>query len=463
MAKLDPYLTLVEAVRLVSMGEVSPADLVELYLERIAALDGKLNSFITVTADSARRQAQQMLAAVGEGGAWPPLSGAPLGIKDLFDVRGLATTGGSAFFKERVAAEDAAAVAALRSAGAIFLGKLNLHEIALGLTNVNPHFGACHNPWDLERVSGGSSGGSAVATAAGLCLGALGSDTGGSIRVPAALCGVVGLKPTYRRISLRGALPLSWNIDHAGPLGRCVKDVARLYQVLAGYDPLDPGSFDWPVEGLGGLEGSLAGMRVASAEGEYLTEMTDLEVWEAVQAAALVLRDLGASVRPVDMSWLREAARANGLIVQADAAAFHRERMQTSPEKFGDDVRQRLEMGAATNLQDYILARRTQTTLRRRLELFFGEVDALIMPTCAIPAPLIAGPSALEQARMLTRFTAPFNLTGLPAITVPCGFTQSGLPIGLQIVTPPWQEGRALRIAQAYEQATPWHRERPFL
>jgi len=349
-------------------------------------------------------------------------------------------------------------------AGAVNLGKLNMHEIALGLTNVNPHYGACRNPWDLDRVPGGSSGGSAAALAAGLCLASLGSDTGGSIRVPSALCGVVGLKPTYGRVSLRGVFPLSWNLDHAGPMARSVRNVAVLLQVIAGYDPADPVSVNAPVDDYQeGLEKGVAGWNIALADDQYVEANTAPEVLEAVRLAARVFEDQGARVSKITLPGFLEAAKANGLMVVSDAAAVHRERMAQQPEKFGADIRQRLETGKAYSSTEYILARQAQVELRRAFERIFNDYDILLTPATPMPAPPIQGQDALEQARLLTRFTAPFNLTGLPAISVPCGFTHQGLPIGLQIVAAPWAEAAILQAAHAFEQGTDWHRRRPVL
>jgi aspartyl-tRNA(Asn)/glutamyl-tRNA(Gln) amidotransferase subunit A len=389
------------------------------------------------------------------------LHGIPLALKDLYETRGVRTTAGSSFFADNVPSANAVIVQRLEAAGMVLLGKLNMHEIALGVTNNNPHFGACHNPWSLDCTPGGSSGGSAAALAAGLCPGSLGSDTGGSIRIPAALCGVVGLKPTYGRASLRGVIPLSWSLDHPGPMARRVKDAAILLQAIAGFDSLDPASVDVPVpDYLAEIDGGVRGWRIALANDAFLTR-ADPEVLEMVHTAAQIFRGLGAEVIPTGLPNGRDAALNNGLIVTSEAAAFHRERLEKSPEGFGEDVRQRLQIGAAYTSTEYILARRTQAELRRLFELFFDEYDILLTPTTPIPAPPLDGPNAIEQARTLTRFTAPFNLTGLPALSLPCGFTRDGLPIGLQIVARPWAEAALLRAGQAYEAATGWHLRRP--
>ncbi|MEW5872179.1 MAG: amidase [Chloroflexota bacterium] len=457
------WLSLCEAAELIRRGELSPLELTRACLERIERLDGRLNSFITLTAEAALQRAASAEKAQQRGEEVGPLHGIPLALKDLYETQGVRTTGGSSFFTGYVPQASAAAVEKLEAAGAVLLGKLNMHEIALGLTNVNPHYGACHNPWALERVPGGSSGGSGAALAAGLCLGSLGSDTGGSIRVPASLCGVVGLKPTYGRVSLRGVMPLSWNLDHAGPMARCVQDAAVLLQAIAGYDSDDPASIDAPVDDyLGQLKDGVSGWRLALADDEFFDQAND-EVLQAVRQAAQVFAQLGAQVEAVPVPGARQAAQANGLVVVSDAAALHQERLAEHPQGFGADVLARLRMGAAYTSSEYALARRTQVEARRQFERFFERYDLLLAPATAIPAPPIEGPDAVAQAHLLTRFTAPFNLTGLPAISLPCGFTAAGLPLGLQIVAPAWAEARLLRAAYAYEQATPWNQRRPAL
>jgi aspartyl-tRNA(Asn)/glutamyl-tRNA(Gln) amidotransferase subunit A len=459
-------LSLTQAAELVRRGEVSPVELTHAYLERIESLNPHLNCFITVTPESALQRARQaeQEVLVGEtidGRPLGALHGIPLALKDLFETQGVRTTHGSKFYQDYVPDFDAVVVASLKAAGAILLGKTNMHEIALGVTNVNPHFGPCRNPWALERISGGSSGGSAVALAARLCLGSLGSDTGGSIRIPSSLCGVVGLKPTFGRVSLRGVIPLSWNLDHVGPLARSVMDVALLLREVAGYDPQDPGSVQAAVDDyLVHIQEGVQGWRMALADDEFFAQ-TDSQVLAAVQEAARVFAGLGARVQPVPFPGARQAALANGQMVVSDAAAFHLERLQSRPDDFGEDIRERLQTGMRLSSSDYVLARRTQSVLRRQFEQFFDRYDVLLMPATPVTAPLIEGPDALDQARLLTRYTAPFNLTGLPAISLPCGFSTDGLPIGLQIVSRPWAEVPLLRAAFAYEQATEWHWKTP--
>ena len=450
-------LDLVDAARRIAAGDVSPLELTAACLQRIGAMDSQVNAFITVTEDQAVYDAGVRGAELARGDEPGPLAGVPIALKDLFDTAGVRTTAGSRFFAERVPDQDAAVVQKLRDAGAVILGKLNMHEWALGVTNDNPHYGACHNPWALDRITGGSSGGSAAALAAGMCFGTLGSDTGGSIRIPAALCGVVGLKPTYGRVSTRGVVPLSWSLDHVGPMARRVTDAAVLLDVIAGRDAADPGSADVPTDSyVAGIDDGIAGWRIGVIADEWLGDV-DAEVRASVRAAVDALASAGAWVDELSAPELRDAARLNGLMTTADAAAFHRERMEQAPDDFGADILTRLRRGAGYGAADYANARRRQTILRRTFSSWFvehgGALDAVVLPTTPIAAPRIAGLDAVATAAPLTRLTAPFNFTGLPALSVPCGVTSDGLPIGLQIVGAPWAERRVLRVGRSYERA----------
>jgi aspartyl-tRNA(Asn)/glutamyl-tRNA(Gln) amidotransferase subunit A len=455
------HLTIAEAADLLARREIASVELTEAHLRRIDAHDTHLNSFITVTSDHALTQARAADAELTRGVRRGPLHGIPLALKDLYDTAGIRTTAGSTFFADRIPDTDARAVTLLYQAGAVLLGKLNMHEWALGVTNINPHYGPSRNPWDPSRITGGSSGGAAAALAAGLCMGALGSDTGGSIRIPASLCGIVGLKPTFGRVSLQGVIPLSWNLDHAGPMARTVTDAALLLQAIAGYDPDDPVSVALPVDNLlATLDAGVTGWRIALATDAHFGE-ADPEVISAVRRAATVFEELGARVEAVDLSQGREAAQMNALMTTSDAAAFHRDRLRDHPHRFGADVLARMERGAQFTSTEYILARRFQSEWRRRLERLFEQFDLLLTPATPITAPVIEGLDAIEAARQLTRCTAPFNLAGLPALSVPCGLSAAGLPIGLQIVAAPWNEARVLRAGRAFENATQWHRQTP--
>lgn len=459
-----PAQTIEEALELMQDKKLTASDLASACLGNIKRLNPKLNAFITVQDSFARSVASTMIPASTHRSTYADvLRGIPIAVKDLFDTAGIRTTAGSKFFADHIPDEDAFVVEKLKAAGAFIIGKTNTHEIALGVTGNNPHFGTARNPRDNTRIPGGSSSGSAIAVATGMALGALGTDTGGSIRIPASLCGVVGFKPTYGRVSLRGVFPLSWNLDHVGPLTRSVKDAALLLQAISSYDALDPASIKM-LNGdyLGHLTDDMAGRRIAFAMGDYIAS-ADAEVLQAARDAAKVFEGMGCVIEEVGMDWLRDAGSANKTMAQADGAAVHRERLKEHLDWFGEDVRRRLQDGAKTTSTEYALARRTQAEMKKRFELFFEAYDLLILPTTPIPAPTIEGHDAVEQAARLTRFTAPFNLTGLPALSLPCGFTSGGLPIGLQIVSRAWGDAKTLNAGHAFEQATEWHRLLPAL
>jgi aspartyl-tRNA(Asn)/glutamyl-tRNA(Gln) amidotransferase subunit A len=459
-----PAQTIEEALQLMRDKKLTASELASACLAAIERLNPQLNAFITVQDAFTRSVATTMIPTSARRPTHADvLRGIPIALKDLFDTAGMRTTAGSKFFTDRIPDEDAFVVEKLKAAGAFLIGKTNTHEIALGITGNNPHFGTARNPRDLARIPGGSSSGSAIAVATGMALGALGTDTGGSIRIPASLCGVIGFKPTYGRVSLRGVFPLSWNLDHVGPLARSVKDAALLLQVISSYDALDPASTKM-LNGdyLGHLDDDMQGRRIAFAVGEYI-ESADGDVLQAVREAAKVFEGMGCVIEDVNMDFLRDAALVNATMMRSDAAAVHRDRLREHPDWFGEDIRRRLEEGARTTSTEYALARRTQAEMKKRFEAFFESYDLLILPTTPIPAPAIEGNDAVEQAARLTRFTAPFNLTGLPALSIPCGFTPSRLPIGLQIVSRAWAEAKALNAGHAYEQATEWHTRFPAL
>jgi aspartyl-tRNA(Asn)/glutamyl-tRNA(Gln) amidotransferase subunit A len=448
-------LTLFSALELLRGKKISSQELAEACYRQIERLNPSLNAFITVIdlQDALKSQLPGDNASSSNA-----LRGIPIAVKDLFDTAGIRTTAGSKFFAEYIPQEDAFVVEKLKQAGAIIVGKTNTHEIALGVTGNNPHYGTARNPWDTTRIPGGSSSGSAIAVATGMALGALGTDTGGSIRIPASLCGIVGFKPTFGGVSLRGVFPLSWNLDHVGPLTKCVKDAAAILQVISIYDPMDPASSRMLTgDYLGHLVDDVTGRKIALGAGDYI-ESADSQVLSAVREAVQMFESLGCKVQEVNVDWMREAALANKTMTQSDGAAVHRDRLKEHPEMFGEDIRRRLEDGAKTTSTEYILARRTQVEVRKRFEQFFESYDLLITPTTPIPAPTIAGHDAVEQAGRLTRFTAPFNLAGLPALSLPCGLTEQGLPIGLQIVSRAWADAKVLNAGYAFEQATEWHK-----
>ncbi len=456
------HFTLASARAALAAREISSVELTDFFLERIAQYDSKLNTFITITAERAREQARRVNKARARGEAHGALAGIPLAIKDLFDWRGLATTAGSKVMRDNIAQDDAHVVSDLLTQHAVLLGKNNMHEFAFGVTNENPHFGAVHNPWNLEHLPGGSSGGGAAAVAARLCLGALGSDTGGSIRIPAALCGITGLKPTYGRVSLRGVVPLSWSNDHAGPLAQTAEDCALILQAIAGYDEHDPVSANVPVPNFSAtLNDSLRGLRFATPRA-YFEQEVDEEILRAVRDAERVFEELGAVRIEKNLSRAQEMFEMNRVTLRVEAATFHRKWLETREQDYGADVYTRLKSFQTIRADEYALAKRRQVDLTRALDLFFDDIDFFITPTTRIPAPRI-GSDALNLAQHLTAFTAPFDVTGVPAISIPCGFTREGLPIGLQIVGRAWNETRILQVAHQFQQVTDWHRRMPLL
>lgn len=455
-------LTLTAARDALTAREISSLELTDFFLERIAQNDSKLNSFTLVTADLAREQAQRADAARARGIVHGALHGIPLALKDLFDVRGLPTTAGSKILRGNIAKNDAHVVATLVAQNAVLLGKNNMHEFAFGVTNENPHFGAARNPWRTDYVTGGSSGGGAAAVAARLCLGALGSDTGGSIRIPAALCGITGIKPTYGRVSLRGVFPLSWSNDHAGPLAQTAQDCALLLQAIAGYDENDPISVNAPVPDFSAmLTEPLRGARFALL-GDYFEQDVDDEIVRAVRDTARVFEESGAVRVEKVLADAQEMFHINRVTLRVEAAAIHHEWLETRAQEYGADVYTRLKSFQTIRADEYARAKRRQAELTRAMDLFFADLDFFITPTTRIPAPRI-GSDALNLAQHLTAFTAPFDVTGVPAISIPCGFTRDGLPIGLQIVGRAWNEARVLQAAHQYQQETAWHSHTPAL
>lgn len=442
--------------------DITSLELTDFFLDRIARYNPQFHAFITVTAELARAQAQRADAEIAQGISRGALHGIPLALKDIFDQRDTVTTAGSNILRNNLVEIDSEAVARLRQAGAVLLGKTNMNEFAFGVTNQNPHYGDVPNPWDHKRVPGGSSGGSAAAVSARLCLGALGTDTGGSIRIPSALCGVTGIKPTYGRVSLRGVVPLSWSNDHAGPLAQTAQDCALLLNTLAGYDPQDPASVNTPVPDFSQtLHESVRGLRFVTPKG-YFEERVDTQFLEAVEQAARVLLDLGATRVQKDFVAAPDMFQLNRTILRSEAVTYHRAYLDTQSHLYGPDVLKRLHEGESIAMTEYVVARRIQTKLIRAFELWFQDVDLLVVPSTRTPAPLL-GTNPLDMAQHLTAFTAPFNVTGFPAISLPCGFTREGLPIGLQMVGPRWREDLILRAAHQYQTATDWHTKIPAL
>jgi aspartyl-tRNA(Asn)/glutamyl-tRNA(Gln) amidotransferase subunit A len=390
-----------------------------------------------------------------------PLHGIPIGLKDLFDTAGVKTTCASGVFADRIPAEDADVVVRLKRAGAVIIGKQNMHEFAYGATSVPSHFGAVHNPWNVDRIAGGSSGGSAAAVAAGMCFAALGSDTGGSIRQPAAYCGITGLKPTYGRVSTRGVVPLSWSLDHVGPLCRTPGDAGLLLEVIAGYDALEPTSVDYPVEKYSiVMRAKVTALRIGIVRRPFFDQL-DSQIEAAVNTALEAIAKITAGVSEAQLPSYQTLP-----VLGAEAYAFHLPYVTKTPELYQPTTRQRIAAGATVTAAAYVEARRELDRLRRSVGSVFSNVDLLITPTSHLPQitiaegaiPEIPPPGAVPSS---LRNTQPFDIFGLPTISVPCGFTQEGMPIGLQITGPRFAESRVLALAYAYQQITDWHTRRP--
>ncbi len=460
------FLSAVELGRLIESRQVSPVEVVEAHLERIEATEPTLNSFITRPGEEALEAAREAEAEISGGGYRGVLHGVPVGLKDLYYVAGMPNTAGSRIFGDFVPDHDGASAASLKEAGAILMGKLNLHQFAFGPTGHNADYGHMHNPWDPERVAGGSSGGSGSAAAAGQCAITLGTDTGGSIRIPSALCGLAGLKPTYGRVSRYGLVSLSWSLDHPGPMARTVEDCAAAMQALAGYDPRDPGSANEPVpDYMDALSEDLSGLKIGVPR-EYFEVPVDAEVEKLVRAALKTLEELGAEVVEVVWPMYHRSADISKIILYAEAAAYHKELLLRRGEEYDPSVRWRFESGLFIGGPDYLTALRHRREYTESARELFEQVDLLAGPMEPVVAPPIVADSIMVNGEpvgvipALTQYTRPFNLTGYPALTVPCGFSE-GLPVGLQLAARPFEEATALRAGYAYQQATEWHKRRP--
>jgi aspartyl-tRNA(Asn)/glutamyl-tRNA(Gln) amidotransferase subunit A len=443
--------------------DVSPVEVTRAVLGRLEHLNPRLNAFLTTLSEQALEAAKRAERDLVAGQPRGPLHGVPLALKDIFALRGVQVTGGSKVLGTWIPDYDATVVARLKAAGAVLVGTLNLYEFATGAV-LNPHYGPTHNPWHLDHTTGGSSTGSGAAVAAGIVYGSLGTDTGGSVRIPASLCGLVGLKPTYGRVSRHGVIPLSWSLDHVGPLTRTVRDTALLMSVISGHDPHDPTTRRLPVpDYLASLTGEVAGLRVGVPR-EFFFEGLDADVQQAVEQAIRQLTSLGAQVSEVSWPSIRQAPALYAISL-AEGAAAHEGWIRNRGEYYGADVRERTQQGLLVPATAYLKAQRVRAVVVRDLEGVFQGVDVLATPTSAIPAPkLDAGPGelgaptgALRSA--LRRLTQPFNLTGSPAVTVPCGFSRGGL----QLVGRPFDEARLLNLAHAYEHSTPWKDHHPAL
>jgi aspartyl-tRNA(Asn)/glutamyl-tRNA(Gln) amidotransferase subunit A len=453
--------------RLIQKKEVSPVEVTQAHLARIEALEPRLNSFITLLPEAALDAARTAEKEVLEGRWRGPLHGVPMGLKDLFYTRGVRTTSGAKVFDRFVPDFDSTVTARLKAAGAILLGKLNLHPLAYGPTGENAEYGNMHNPWDPERITGGSSGGSASAAASGECAITLGSDTGGSIRIPSSLCGLAGIKPTYGRASCYGVTALSWSLDHPGPLCRTAEDCALVMNAIAGYDPKDPASVDLPVpDYTRALTGEIQGLRIGIPR-DYFDSPIDPEVKDLFWKAVASLEKLGARVSEVSWPLYSRCMAISTTVQMVEAAVYHWRLLKERGEDLYAPVRLRLETGFFISGADYVRAQQARALFFRETLKLFEGVDLLAGPTLPITAFKI-GTVEMEVAGaltkvipLLTQYTRPFNLTGLPAMSVPCGFSAKGLPVGLQLAGRPFDEETVLRTGHAFEQATAWHLRKP--
>ncbi len=445
--------------------QLSPLEVTQAYLDRIQRVDPQLNSFITLTAERALAEAREAEGQIVRGKYRGPLHGIPLAHKDLVATRGIRTSCGSKVLKNHIPQDPATVMERLQAAGAILLGKLNMNEFATIVPS--PFFGPVRNPWNLDHSPGGSSSGSGAAVAAGLCAGSLGTDTGGSIRIPAAFCGTVGLKATYGRISLFGVFPLSWSLDHIGPMTRTVLDAALMLQVLAGHDPKDGSSSPTATSDYtSGLTKGVKGLRLGIPL-SFFPDLTDPEVEEAFTEAVKVFADLGAHIEEVQLPNLEACWSTAQVIIGAEASVWHEPYLQNQAEDYAPDVRKFLERGRSTLASDYIKAQQARARLRQEMLEVFARLDALLTPGALIPPPPHSARSVTVKGRevrlleALVSATCPWNLTGQPALTLPCGLNASGLPLALQIVGKPFDEATVLRIGHAYEAQTSWQKKRP--
>ncbi len=462
------YLSLREAAGLVAGRHVSPLELTDACITRAEALDGDLHAYITRTFDTARAEAKTATDDIAAGRYRGPLHGIPFAIKDLYETAGVVTTAGSPLREHYVPTADARTIELLKQAGIVMLGKLNLHEWAMGGTNVNEYFPTPRNPWDQQRVTGGSSGGSGAALASGYCYGSLGTDTRGSIRIPAALCGITGIKPTYGRVSIRGIVPLNWSLDHSGPMARTAEDCALILNTIAGYDDQDPTSVDTPVPDYvdylrpaSSLSAPLEGVRVGIPRNFFFDpEVVSPIMVSSVQAAAEVLKSLGAQISEFDFPEPVDFPSSGAFF--AEALAYHEKQFAEHPELYSPAIRQRMTANTAISGVDYARHLWLKLELQQHMRRIFRDIDLVLTPTSPIIAPTIDSVDRnFSGATLLGRNTSPFNVLGIPTISLPGGFSDDGQPIGLQIAGRWWEEGLVLRTAHAYQQVTDWHKRRP--
>ncbi len=462
-----PFLSATELAGLIRSGDVSPVEAAQAYLDRIEQVDGQLNSYITVTRDEALAQARQAEQDIAAGGYIGPMHGIPVAVKDQFNTQGIRTTNGSTIHRDFIPGEDATVIANLKRSGAVLLGKLNMSEYASGDAFHHP-YGRPRNPWDLSRNPGTSSSGSGAATAAFLCSTSLGEDTGGSIRGPASFCGLVGIRPSWGRVSRYGVFGASWSMDTVGPISRTTADCAMTLAAIAGHDPKDPYTWDVPVpDYLAALTGDIRGLRVGVVHERVHAGVVEPDVRDAVVNAIAVLGELGATVQDVEIPLMPHSAAISSCIISADAASLNRRDLEENLEQFDHNNQVRLLMGAILPAQAHQTALKLRQMLRQQILDALNDVDVLVMPTSSIPAPLIPDRAGIGSKQEVLdgyqgrrSYTSPFNLANTPALSINCGFTSEGLPVGLQIAGRPFDETKLFQAAHAYEQATEWHTRR---
>ena len=449
---------------LIRKKDLSPTELLEAHLRRIENVNGKLNAFITVMAEQAQKSARFIEDQIQKGNHIGPLQGVPIALKDLFNTKGVRTASGSVVMRDFIPTTDSAVTERLRQAGAIIIGKLQMDEFAMGATSVNPHDGPARNPWNLDCITGGSSGGSAAAVAGRLCMGSMGSDTGGSIRVPATFCGIVGFKPTFGLVSRYGVLPVSWTLDTVGPMTRTVRDAAFMLNAIAGHDSRDSSTSTLPVKNFSvDLDKEIKGIRIGILE-EALSATIEPEICEIFKKAVIILKDLGACVEDVSISLLKPTKFSN-IIMLTEYATVHEEVYKSQGDKISSQARNAIEDGLLIRGIDYVKANQEFISFKEDCAAMWDSFDILIGPTERITAPTIKDASENKgdknQIPTLSSLVNFFNITGAPSLTVPCGFTSKGMPVGMQIAASEFNDSLVLRVAQAYENATEWHMRQP--
>lgn len=457
------WLTVAEAAELLRAKRLSPVEYTKALIARIERHDGKLNAFLRFTPEIALEDARRAEAEIARGGWRGPLHGVPYGLKDIIDYTGLPTTGHSKILEDNIAVADAHVTAKLKAAGGVFMGKLSTHEFAIGGPSFDLPWPPARNPWNRDHFCGGSSSGSGAATAAGFLPVAIGSDTGGSVRNPASMCGVVGIKPTYGLVSRRGVFPLSFSLDHIGPLTRTARDSALMLDLIAGHDPLDPGSSESTARSSAELDRGVKGLRVGVIRHFYTRDMeADPEVTAGIDAAAKKLADLGAKVSEIETAPLGEYIACNRTIMTSEAFAIHEKWLRDRPQDYGALARGRLMAGAFVRAADYVNATRLRRKMADAFHALFSGIDVAVTASSMDPPCRIDDPKAVEYT-YLRQARAPFNLTGGPALSVPVGFTEAGLPLAMQIVGKPFSEALIYRVANAHERATEWVNRHPSL